>query len=280
MSDFGTWTEAMQSGLTMDAIIALPSVTMPIAGKSACNLDHWLLIVLLFRLLGGTTSGVLPVSVEEVSVSALQVLQHCSMARIFQQKAVTLQRTADRGGHWLADCRLCPNTGVWAHWASDGGRGDVWRTEAAGTQPRAGHWHQWLPGTSTGTTAADPDSRNPAWALLLLLQVQSHFTAAAARQAASSQAVWWRVSDCRGAVSSVHSCVITHHNSPPPARAWPGSSYTASCLTSTSPGGPCTTVVTTLTGMGVKYCVETESFYIDIQVWVQLWNLTLRKFQH
>ena len=37
-------------------------------------------------------------------------------------------------------------------------------------------------------------------------------------------------------VSSVHSCVITHHNSPPPARAWPGSSYTASCLTSTSPG--------------------------------------------
>ena len=71
-------------------------------------------------------------------------------------------------------------------------------------------------------------------------------------------------------VSSVRSCVIPHHNSPPPARAWPGSSYTASCLTSTSPGGPYTTVVTTLTGMGVKYCVETESFYIDIQVWVQL----------
>ena len=55
-------------------------------------------------------------------------------------------------------------------------------------------------------------------------------------------------------VSSVHSCVIIHHNSPPPARAWPGSSYTASCLTSTSPGGPYTTLVTTLTGMGVKLC--------------------------
>ena len=188
------------------------------------------------------------------------------------------QRTAEDTD--MADCRLCPNTGVWAHWHQWWWRGDVWRTEAAGTQPRAGHWLQWLPSTSTGTTAADPDSRNPAWALLLLLQVQSHFTAAAARQAASSQAVWWRVSGCRGAVSSVRCCVITHHNSPPPARAWPGSSYTASCLTSTSPGGPYTTVVTTLTGMGVKYCVETESFYIDIQVWVQLWNLTLRKFEH
>ena len=45
-------------------------------------------------------------------------------------------------------------------------------------------WHQWLPGTSTGTTAADPDNTNPGWALLLLLlQVQSHFTAAAARLA-------------------------------------------------------------------------------------------------
>ena len=89
---------------------------------------------------------------------------------------------------WLtADCAPTLESGHTG--ASDGGRGDVWRTEAAGTQPRTGHWLQWLPGTSTGTTAADPDSRNPAWALLLLLQVQSHFTAAAARQQ-GSQAVW------------------------------------------------------------------------------------------
>ena len=147
-----------------------------------------MLIVLLFRLLGGTTSGVLPVSVEEVSVSALQVLQH-DQDFSAEGSDIAVDSGQRRPLTWLiTDCAPTLESGHTG--ASDGGRGDVWRTEAAGTQPRTGHWLQWLPGTSTGTTAADPDSRNPAWALLLLLQVQSHFTAAAARQAASSQAVW------------------------------------------------------------------------------------------
>ena len=120
-------------------------------------------------------------SVEEVSVSALQVLQHGKDFSL-EGSDIAVDSGQRRTLTWLiADCAPTLESGHTG--ASDGGRGDVWRTEAAGTQPRTGHWLQWLPGTSTGTTAADPDSRNPAWALLLLLQVQSHFTAAAARQA-------------------------------------------------------------------------------------------------
>ena len=86
----------------------------------------------------------------------------------------------------MADCRWCPTLecGDTAPVMVGGEMCGGVRLLAHHTTSDWAPWHhQWLPGTSTGTTAADPDNMNPGWALLLLLQVQSHFTAAAARLA-------------------------------------------------------------------------------------------------
>ena len=187
-----------------------------------------MLIVLLFRLLGGTTSGVLPVSVEEVSVSALQVLQH---GQDFSSEGsdIAVDSGQRRTLTWLtADCAPTLESGHTG--ASDGGRGDVWRTEAAGTQPRAGH-------STSGSLApalAPPQLILTAGTLPGPCFCCYKCSPISLQRRPGRQPVARRCGE--ELVSSVHSCVITHHNSPPPARAWPGSSYTASCLTSTSPG--------------------------------------------
>ena len=172
---------------------------MTIAGKSACNLDHWLLIVLLFRLLGGTTSGVLPVSVEEVSVSALQTLQH---GQDFSAEGSDI--AADSGGHWHGWLQIVPQ-----HWSLGtlgpvmvggemcGGLRLLAHNLGLGTAPVAPwhqHWHHcswsWQQEPCLGPASAVTSA------------VPFHCSGG---PAGSSQAVWWRV--------SVQCPLLCHHSS-------------------------------------------------------------------
>ena len=163
----------------------------------------------------------------------------------------------------IADCAPTLESGHTG--ASDGGRGDVWRTEAAGTQPRA--WHSTsgslapalappqliltagtLPGPCFCCYKCSPISlqRRPGRQPVARRCGEELVTVEA--QCPVSTVVSSFITTVRHQPGPGQGLVTQHPASPPPHQGAP----------------------TLLTGMGVKYCVETESFYIDIQVWVQL----------